>query len=128
MNTKLKNYIEENIYPQYSFNDDAHSLNHLIETINKALDLAKDNPLVNIDMLLTTIAYHDVGYYIDPSNHELIASELMYNDINLIAFFSNEERAIIKQALEDHRLNLEYEPRNIYGLIIKDILAGGRHL
>ena len=42
----------------------------------------------------------------------------MYNNEFLKSFFTEEERLLIKQAVEDQRAKLENEPRNIYGKIL----------
>ena len=42
----------------------------------------------------------------------------MYEDEMLKSFFTDEERLVMKEAIEDHRASLEYVPRNIYGKIL----------
>ena len=37
---------------------------------------------------------------------------------NIKEFFNDEERKIIKEAIEDHRASSNHEPRNIYGKIV----------
>ena len=41
-----------------------------------------------------------------------------FKDENLKNFFSDEERKIIKEAIEDHRASAKDEPRSIYGRIV----------
>ena len=43
---------------------------------------------------------------------------VMYKDEKLKKFFSEEERKIIKEAIEDHRASSDHEPRSIYGKIV----------
>ena len=42
----------------------------------------------------------------------------MYKDENLKKFFTDEERIIIKEAIEDHRASSNHEPRSVYGKIV----------
>lgn len=41
----------------------------------------------------------------------------MFQDENLKKFFSDDERVIIKEAIEDHRASAKEDPRSIYGKI-----------
>ena len=84
INDKLKEYIEENIFPEYSKNEPAHNIDHIKYVINRSFKSA----------------------------------EIMYNDNMLKEFFNDEERKIIKEAIEDHRASSNHEPRNIYGKIV----------
>ena len=49
---------------------------------------------------------------------KIVSAEIMYNDNMLKEFFNDEERKIIKEAIEDHRASSNHEPRNIYGKIV----------
>ena len=42
----------------------------------------------------------------------------MFKDGNLKQFFTDEERLIIKEAIEDHRASAKDDPRTIYGKIV----------
>ena len=42
----------------------------------------------------------------------------MFKDEKLDEFFSAEEKAIIKEAIEDHRASNEHIPRSVYGRIV----------
>ena len=57
-------------------------------------------------------------YHVNPKIHEIVSAEIMYNDNMLKEFFNDEERKIIKEAIEDHRASSNHEPRNIYGKIV----------
>ena len=118
INTKLKNYIEKNIFPIYSKNDEGHNLNHINVVIKRSLNFAKQIPDINIDMVYTIASYHDLGCYIDRKNHEKISADMLLNDNELKHFFSEEEIKIMSEAVCDHRASLEYEPRSIYGKIV----------
>lgn len=119
MNLKedLKMYIESNIFPKYIRNEKGHQIDHINYVINRCFELCK-NKNIDINMLYTIAAYHDIGYYIDYKNHEIISAKIMYKDENLKKFFNNEQLRIMKEAIEDHRASLNRRPRSIYGELI----------
>ena len=112
INKNLKNYIEKNIFKEYSKNEEAHGINHINYVINRCMDLSKDKD-ININMLYTIAAYHDIGHHIDAKNHEVVSANIMMEDKKLKEFFNEEELKIIKEAVEDHRASLKREPRSI---------------
>ena len=73
---------------------------------------------VNLDMLCTAVAYHDIGDHIDRENHEKVSAKIMGEDKNLNRFFNTTELKLIKEAIEDHRASKTGETRNIYGKIL----------
>lgn len=118
INNKLKQYIEENIFPEYKKNDQGHDLEHIKYVINRSIKFADTIPDINYDIVYTVASYHDIGHHINPKLHEIISAEIMYKDDNLKEYFSDEERLIIKEAIEDHRASSDHEPRSIYGKIV----------
>lgn len=118
INDKLKEYIEENIFPEYSKNEPAHNIDHIKYVINRSFKFADTIPNINYDMVYTIASYHDIGHHVNPKIHEIVSAEIMYNDNMLKEFFYDEERKIIKEAIEDHRASSNHEPRNIYGKIV----------
>lgn len=119
VNLELKKYIEENIFPEYSKNEPAHALCHIQYVIDRSFELVVQNDLdVNLDMVYTIASYHDIGHHIDSKTHEIISADIMSKDENLKKFFTDEERQIIKEAIEDHRASSKEEPRSIYGRIV----------
>ncbi len=117
MNNELIKYIENEIFPLYSRNEEGHGIKHIQTVIRKSLELAK-NYDVDINMVYTIAAYHDIGYYIDRKTHEIISAQIFMEDENMKQYFSEEQRITIKQAIEDHRASSEHEPRSIYGKIV----------
>lgn len=113
---KLKFYIENSIIDEYNLNDKGHNINHINYVLNRAFEL----PLidVNINILYVCIMFHDIACHIDRENHELLSAKKAYEDQFLNTIFTKEEMLIIKEAIEDHRASLEYEPRNLYGKIL----------
>ena len=119
VNSKLKKYIEEKIFPEYAKNDTGHNIDHISYVIDRSFQLVKENRLdVNSDMVYTIAAYHDIGHHIDSKNHEKVSAEIMAKDTKLREFFNDEELKIIKEAIEDHRASASDEPRSIYGRIV----------
>ena len=119
INQELKKYIENTIFPNYKKNDLGHNLDHIRYVIDRSFELVKENELdVNLDMVYTIAAYHDIGHHIDSKTHEIVSADIMSKDENLKNFFSDEEIKMIKEAIEDHRASAKDEPRSIYGRIV----------
>lgn len=119
LNKELKKYIEENIFPEYDKNEPAHSIKHIKYVIDRSFELVKGNELeVDLNIVYTIAAYHDIGHHIDSKTHEIISADIMFKDENLKKFFTEEERQIIKEAIEDHRASSKQDPRSIYGKIV----------
>ncbi len=119
INEELKKYIEENIFPEYSKNEPAHALGHIQYVIGRSFELVNENHLdVNPNIVYTVAAYHDIGHHIDSKTHEIISADMMFKDESLKKFFNDEERQIIKEAIEDHRASAKDDPRSIYGRIV----------
>lgn len=114
----LEEYIQNNIFPIYNKNDQGHNLEHIKYVINRSIKFADTIPDIDYNIVYTVAAYHDIGHHIDPKKHELISAEIMYADDKLKEFFNDEERIIIKEAIEDHRASSKHEPRSIYGKIV----------
>lgn len=117
MNSELVNYIEDEIFPLYNRNEEGHGINHIKTVIKRSLELAQ-NYDVNIDMVYTIAAYHDLGHYIDRKTHEIISAEMFMQDQNIRTWFTDEQRNTIKEAIEDHRASSNHKPRSIYGMIV----------
>ena len=117
INPKLKEYIEKNVFPEYSKNGKSHDLTHIKEVMKNALILGKKYN-VNLDMLYTAVAYHDIGDHIDRENHEKVSAQILEKDEELNKFFFKQEKQLIKEDIEDHRSSKTGEPRNIYGKIL----------
>lgn len=117
MNKELIQYIENEIFPLYNKNEEGHGINHIKTVIERSLKLAKDYE-VNMDMVYTIAAYHDLGHHINREKHEIISAEIFMKDKRIKQWFTDEQRSIIKEAIEDHRASINHEPRTIYGKIV----------
>ncbi len=117
VNVNLRRYIEENILPEYNLNDKGHNIDHIEFVLNRAYEISLNYEL-NLDMLYTVVSFHDIACHINREEHEILSAKRMYEDDVLKSFFTEDERIIMKEAIEDHRASLEYVPRNIYGKIL----------
>lgn len=113
---QIKEYITKNVIDEYKLNDNGHNINHINYVLKRAIELADD--LINADILYVCVMYHDIACHINRDKHEILSADIAYNDKFLNSFFNTEDLTIIKEAIEDHRASLEYEPRNIYGKIL----------
>ncbi len=116
---KLKKYIDEVILPQYNSNIGGHGIEHIKDVINRSFEL---NEVFNLDlnpnMIYTIATFHDIGYKLDPENHEQVSADIFASDRFMKEFFSDAERETIYEAIVDHRASLEYVARSTYGKLI----------
>lgn len=116
---ELKDYIENNILPLYDDNYIGDGRDRVEYVINRSNQIIEENNLdIDENILFTAISYHDIRTNNKEEGHELVSAEIMYNDEFLKSIFNEEERLIIKEAIEDQRAKLDVEPRNIYGKIL----------
>ncbi len=119
INDELRQYIETNIFPLYENNYIGDGIDRIEYVITRSERIIEENRLeIDNNILYTIISYHDIRKNNEEKNHELVSSEIMFNDNFLKGFFNIEERQIIKEAIEDQRANASKEPRNIYGKIL----------
>ena len=119
INRRLKDYIEREILPLYFSFDKAHSIDHVNQVISQSLNIAQHYD-VDINMVYTIAAYHDVGLSAGRELHHIVSGEIIAADTRLKEFFTEEQIIIIRQAAEDHRASSKSEPRTIYGRIIAE--------
>lgn len=117
VNPELKKYIEENIFPEYDKNEPGHGVVHIKYVIERSLKFAESLD-VDVDMVYTVAAFHDIGHHIDYKNHEKVSAEILKDDQKLREFFSEEQIATMADAVYDHRSSMEGIPRTIYGKIV----------
>lgn len=118
VNKELINYIEKNVLPVYEKDNSGHRMDHIEYVIRRSLKFANQFDNINLDMVYAIAAYHDLGHHIDKDNHEILSAQMFYDNNIMEEFFIDEERIIIKEAIEDHRASLDGEPRSNYGKII----------
>lgn len=102
---EIKQYVEKCIFPQYEKNDQGHGILHIREVIRRAFAL-KDTLKLDLDddMIFTIAGCHDWGKYEekkDGEKHAIIAGRKFFNDKQMATLFTDEQRTIIKEAIED---------------------------
>ena len=118
MNEKLINYIQDNIFPEYSKNDDGHNLEHIKYVINRCMKFAEQFDNIDLNILYTIAAFHDIAHHIDKNKHEVLSAKFFYENEEMKQFYTEKERKIIKEGIEDHRASCNSAPRSDYGKII----------
>ena len=116
---ELKNHIETEIIPRYESFDAAHGTDHVRTVIAQSLDLARHYD-VDADMIYAVAAYHDTGLANGRERHHIDAGRILAADTELRRWFSEEQIAVMRDAVEDHRASSDGEPRTIYGRIVAE--------
>jgi uncharacterized protein len=115
----LYEYIEQQILPRYAAFDKGHQLDHAQSVINESLILAKEHG-ADLDMAYTIAAFHDLGLEVNRELHHIHSGEILMTDPILPQFFTEEQREIMRDAVEDHRASSKNAPRTIYGAIVAE--------
>lgn len=115
----LHEYIERQILPRYAVFDRGHQRDHAQSVINESLVLAKEHG-ADLDMAYTIAAFHDLGLEVNRELHHLHSGEILMADPVLPQFFTEEQRSIMRDAVEDHRASSKNAPRTIYGAIVAE--------
>lgn len=115
----LKNEIETSILPRYESFDDAHKRDHAESVIRNSIKLAQHYD-VDINMVYTIAAYHDLGLCEGRERHHIVSGEIMMNDSRLRQWFSEDDLKLMAEAIEDHRASSGNAPRSIYGKIVAE--------
>lgn len=118
INKDLENYIKNEILTRYEKNDSGHSIEHINYVLKRCFKFAEQFENIDLNVLYTIATFHDIAHHIDKKNHEKLSAEIFYNNEKMKKFFTDEERIIIKDAIEDHRASANTEPRSDYGKII----------
>jgi uncharacterized protein len=116
---ELKQYIEQIILPQYDAFDGGHRRDHALMVIDESLKLARANH-ADERMAYTIAAYHDLGLRYDRELHHIHSGEILMADRTLRQWFTDEQLAIMRDAVEDHRASSKRPPRTIYGAIVAE--------
>lgn len=116
----LKNYINSQILPKYSKNNNGHGIDHINYVIDRSMKFAKQiaNEPINLNMVYTIAAYHDLGHEVDPQKHEQISANMLISDIQLKQWFTDSQIKIMYDAIVDHRASSDKDPSSIYGKIV----------
>ena len=115
----LKQYIEQEIIPQYDAFDGGHRRDHAQMVIEESLKLARKHG-ADERMAYAIAAYHDLGLRIDRETHHLHSGQILMADQTLRQWFSEEQITVMREAVEDHRASSKRPPRSIYGAIVAE--------
>ena len=113
--------INEVVFPNYGENDKGHGMGHIIEVIRRSFALNETKKLgLNDNMMYAIAACHDWGKYKETKEktHNIIAAENFMAEERFKAFFNDDERLIIKEAIEDHKSSVKTEIRSVYGKLV----------
>ena len=119
MNKELQAYVEQAILPRYEHFDRAHGPEHARTVIEQSLALARHYQ-VDRQMVYAIAAYHDVGLEKGREMHHIHSGEILAADTKLRQWFSPQQIAVMREAVEDHRASSDHEPRTIYGRIVAE--------
>lgn len=115
----LQTYLHEEILPRYAAFDAAHGIEHVTAVLRDSLEIAKDQN-ARLDLSYTIAAYHDVGILQGREKHHIYSGEILMKDDVLVEFFTQNERRLMQEAVEDHRASSDHEIRSLYGKIIAE--------
>jgi uncharacterized protein len=118
VNKELKNYVTQYILPQYSLNDGGHGTEHIRYVLERCFVFEKQFEDIDLDVLYTIACFHDIAHHINKAEHEILSAKMFFEDERMKDFFTDKDRLLIKEAIEDHRASAETEPRSVYGKII----------
>ena len=116
---QLKQYIEQEILPQYDAFDGGHQRDHARMVIDESLKLARAYG-ADERMAYVIAAYHDLGLRFDRETHHLHSGEILMEDQTLRQWFTQEQLVIMREAVEDHRASSKHPPRSLYGAIVAE--------
>ena len=119
INSILKEYIEQEILPLYISFDKAHNSDHVNQVIEQSIALAAHYD-VDIDMVYTIAAWHDVGLCEGREQHHISSGRMLLEDNTMQRWFTPEQLDTMREAIEDHRASSAHPPRTIYGAIVAE--------
>lgn len=116
---ELREYIEQEIIPQYAHFDKAHRTDHVLKVMEESMELAQ---YYDVDLLMVYVvaAYHDLGLCKGRELHHLVSGKILLADGTLKQWFTKEQLLAMKEAVEDHRASNKQAPRSIYGRIVAE--------
>lgn len=115
----LMSFIETSILPKYNAFGTSHGIGHVQRVIANSLVLARQLG-ADVNMAYAVAAYHDLGMSGPRAIHHITSGKILVADQRLRRWFSAEQIAIMKEAVEDHRASASHEPRSIYGKIVAE--------
>ncbi|HOO27197.1 MAG TPA: HD domain-containing protein [Lachnospiraceae bacterium] len=119
-----KNIVyEAKLYMEQLTKDAAHDREHIYRVVNMALDIAKTEMLIDMEILLTACILHDIGREKQFENPKLChareGAKMAYKFLREKGV-SPEEAIKVKACIETHRFRSERQPESIEAKILFD--------
>ena len=123
-NNKLKDYIDNEIIPQYDSFDKAHDSNHVYRVIDLANRFIKHPRVkyrnINKDLVYAICAYHDIGMTVDRPNHDFYSSLIFEKDKFISEYFNQLEINYGSDAITRHRSKFNGQRESIYAKVLAE--------
>lgn len=116
---EIVEYVEREILTRYYSFDAAHRRDHADMVVSRSVELAQRLG-ADVEMAYVIAAYHDTGLAVGRDVHHTESKRILLEDAELRRWFSNEDIAIMGDAVEDHRASSKQPPRTIYGRIVAE--------
>lgn len=116
---EFRDYIANEIIPQYAGFDKAHRVDHVSKVMAESLELSQYYDVSRM-MVYAIAAYHDLGLCEGREFHHLVSGRILSADKKLGEWFTEEQILTMKEAVEDHRASNKHVPRSIYGKIVAE--------
>ena len=115
---KIENYMLEQMQ------DSAHDRYHVYRVLNAAIDIAKYEDMVDVDVLIAACLLHDIGrerQFVDLENlcHAEIGGEMAY-DYLISRQWSKQKALHVKECISTHRFRDDIKPQSIEAKILFD--------
>lgn len=114
-------YVYRYVRDLYKSLDPGHDVSHFDEVVNFGMETGRNLLAIeNIDMgmLITVLAFHDVGRLVDDEEHEKYSVLILRRNVTLNEVFTFDEIELMCTAITEHRS--KNTATSIYAKILKD--------
>ena len=120
----LDRYLNS-LVKRYNKFDGAHDEQHALMVMKNSIYIAnrlmkEENMDLDINMVKTIAAMHDLGLAYDRETHHTRSGEIVRKDKNLRKFFTEEQIEMIAKAVEEHRASYKGDYTSMYSKIVSD--------
>ncbi len=112
----LKQYVDDEVLPQYDRFDAAHRRDHARRVMARAMTMASLQP----KLTYAAAAMHALGLAEGREEHHLASGRIIRECRALRRWFGEEEVELIAQAAEDHRASATAPPRSMLGCVVAE--------
>ena len=116
----LKQYVDDEVLPQYDRFDADHRRDHARRVIARAMTMAPAARSPQPTLTYAAAAMHDLGLAEGREEHHLASGRIIRECRKLRRWFGEEEVELIAQAAEDHRASATAPPRSMLGCIVAE--------